>query len=153
MDESREELMVAIDDLVRQTFGPHLRPRHRPAMLDLTVGQMEVLHTIGHLGAPSMSDLSRELGLHPSSLTGIVDKLVRAGKVRRESDSEDRRVVRVVLTEEGLAERDLDRAHRRERLRGLLGALDDDGLRALHDALTALHDALAVRDAGEVQGG
>jgi len=149
MGRSREELMVAIDDLVRQTFGPHLRPRHKPTDLDLTVGQMEVLRTISHLGAPSMSDLSRELSLQPSSVTGLVDKLVQAGKVRRESDPEDRRVVRVVLTEEGLAERDLHRAHRRERLRGLLGALDDGGLRALHDALSALSEAIAARDAGE----
>ena len=88
-----------------------------------------------------MSDLSQELELPPSSLTGIVDRLVDAGKVRRESDPDDRRVVRVVLTEKGRADRDRHRGMRRRRLGKLLEALDEEELSALRSALELIAGA------------
>jgi DNA-binding MarR family transcriptional regulator len=48
-----------------------------------------------------MGELVRTLGLAKSSLTGLVDRSLRRGLVRRESDSTDGRAVRVFLTEEG----------------------------------------------------
>ncbi|WP_062645353.1 MarR family winged helix-turn-helix transcriptional regulator [Streptomyces maremycinicus] len=48
-----------------------------------------------------MSELGETLGLGKSSLTGLVDRTVRRGLVRREPDPRDGRAVRVGLTEEG----------------------------------------------------
>lgn len=48
-----------------------------------------------------MGELVRTLGLAKSSLTGLVDRSLRRGLVRREADSADGRAVRVFLTEEG----------------------------------------------------
>ncbi|MFF8192281.1 MarR family winged helix-turn-helix transcriptional regulator [Streptomyces bobili] len=48
-----------------------------------------------------MSELGDMLGLAKSSLTGLVDRTVQRGLVRREGDPRDRRAVRVGLTEEG----------------------------------------------------
>ncbi|GAA1985791.1 MarR family winged helix-turn-helix transcriptional regulator [Catenulispora subtropica] len=48
-----------------------------------------------------MGELVRVLGLAKSSLTGLVDRSLRRGLVRRESDAADGRAVRVFLTEEG----------------------------------------------------
>jgi DNA-binding MarR family transcriptional regulator len=48
-----------------------------------------------------MGELGATLGLEKSSLTGLVDRAVRRGFVRREPDPADRRAVQVVLTEEG----------------------------------------------------
>ncbi|WDV52396.1 MarR family transcriptional regulator [Streptomyces coeruleorubidus] len=50
-----------------------------------------------------MSELGEMLGLAKSSLTGLVDRTVRRGLVRREADPRDGRAVRVGLTEEGAA--------------------------------------------------
>ncbi len=136
--EPRQELAVRIDEFLRRIFHSHLRPRHRPEEMGLTLGQLDCLHAISRLEAPSMSDLSHELELPPSSVTGIVDKLVEAGKVRRESDADDRRVVRVVITEQGREDRDRHRRMRRQRLRELLESLEDDELRALGTALDIL---------------
>ena len=47
-----------------------------------------------------MGELVRTLGLAKSSLTGLVDRSLRRGLVRREADSADGRAVRVFLTEE-----------------------------------------------------
>ncbi len=141
MGDTRDELTAEIERSLRRIFDADLRPRHKPAELELTLGQLDCLHAISRLEAPSMSDLSRELGLPPSSVTGIVDRLVEAGKVRRESDPDDRRVVRVVLTAQGRRDRDRDRRLRRERLGRLLAALDDEELRALHTALALVAEA------------
>lgn len=48
-----------------------------------------------------MSELGTILGLAKSSLTGLVDRTERNGLVRRESDPEDLRAVRVALTSRG----------------------------------------------------
>ncbi|MFI6371171.1 MarR family winged helix-turn-helix transcriptional regulator [Streptomyces sp. NPDC050546] len=48
-----------------------------------------------------MGELGEMLGLAKSSLTGLVDRTVRRGLVRREADPRDGRAVRVGLTEEG----------------------------------------------------
>ncbi len=141
MGDTREEFTAHVEELLRRVFGPHMRPRHKPAELELTLGQLECLHTISRLDAPSMSDLSLELGLPPSSVTGIVDRLVAAGKVQRESDPDDRRVVRVTLTAQGRRDRDRHRRLRRERLGKLLAALSDEELRELHAALTLVAEA------------
>jgi DNA-binding MarR family transcriptional regulator len=50
-----------------------------------------------------MGELGEMLGLAKSSLTGLVDRTVRRGLVRREADPRDGRAVRVGLTEEGAA--------------------------------------------------
>ncbi|MER5830875.1 MarR family transcriptional regulator [Streptomyces sp. NPDC002130] len=50
-----------------------------------------------------MSELGEMLGLAKSSLTGLVDRTVRRGLVRREADPRDGRAVRVALTDEGAA--------------------------------------------------
>ncbi|MGI5817616.1 MAG: MarR family winged helix-turn-helix transcriptional regulator [Armatimonadota bacterium] len=141
MSDTRDELAGQIDEFLRQVFQSHLRPRRKPAELELTLGQLDCLHAISRLETPSMSDLSGELGLPPSSVTGIVDRLVALGKVQRESDPEDRRVVRVALTAEGRRDRDRHRRQRRKRLARALSALDDDELRALHSALALVAEA------------
>ena len=48
-----------------------------------------------------MGELVRVLGLAKSSLTGLVDRSLRRGLVRREADAADGRAVRVFLTKEG----------------------------------------------------
>ena len=135
MKTAPEEITAQVEEFLHRIFHPHLRPRHKPAELELTLGQIDCLNAISRLESPSMSDLARDLGLPPSSVTGIVERLVSAGKVERESDPDDRRVVRVTLTRQGREDREHHRRLRRKRLGRLLGELNDEELAALHDAL------------------
>ncbi|HEX2377890.1 MAG TPA: MarR family transcriptional regulator [Gaiellales bacterium] len=52
-------------------------------------------------GRQSARELGRECHMLASTVTGVIDRLELAGHVRRERDSRDRRIVWVVLTEEG----------------------------------------------------
>ncbi|GAA4540019.1 MarR family winged helix-turn-helix transcriptional regulator [Pseudonocardia xishanensis] len=55
-------------------------------------------------GAPATpGDLAQALRLTTGAITGLVDRLVRSGHVRREADTADRRRVRLVCREAGRA--------------------------------------------------
>ncbi len=72
--------------------------------LGITAAQFNVLILLfaqTEDGTMSQSDLGRLLTVHRSNVTGLLDRLERAGLVRRLDDDADRRVNRVALTEEG----------------------------------------------------
>lgn len=50
---------------------------------------------------PAMSELAAHLGLDRSSITGLVDRAVARGLMRKTSDDRDRRSSRVMLTDIG----------------------------------------------------
>jgi DNA-binding MarR family transcriptional regulator len=50
---------------------------------------------------PTMAELATHLGLERSSVSGLIDRAVRRGLVRRDASNEDGRAVRVSLTPDG----------------------------------------------------
>ncbi|WP_163512457.1 MarR family winged helix-turn-helix transcriptional regulator [Fodinicola acaciae] len=67
---------------------------------DLTVQQAELLRQLD-LESLSFGELARRLGCDKSNMTGMVDRLVRRGLLVRQTDPDDRRIVKPVLTDEG----------------------------------------------------
>jgi DNA-binding MarR family transcriptional regulator len=65
------------------------------AHLGLKDGDLQCLDLIARHGPLSPSALARRAGLHPATITGILDRLERAGWVARERDPSDRRAVAV----------------------------------------------------------
>ena len=61
--------------------------------LDLQAGDLEVLDEIGRLGPLSPRDLVATTGIHPATLTGILDRLEGGGWILRTPDPNDRRRV------------------------------------------------------------
>lgn len=88
-----------------QTFYDLLL-RHRASMkaaLDeqgLSPPLMATLHMLGD-AAMTMRELAEHVGLEPSNLTGIVDRLEARGLVERQSSPDDRRIKKVSLTRAG----------------------------------------------------
>ncbi|MGY0499990.1 MarR family winged helix-turn-helix transcriptional regulator [Nocardia sp. FBN12] len=69
-------------------------------------GEFDVLAALRRSGAPcelNPSVLADTLMLSRAGMTGRIDRLETAGLVRRVADREDRRAVRVALTEDGRA--------------------------------------------------
>jgi DNA-binding MarR family transcriptional regulator len=61
--------------------------------LDLKDADLECLDLIGRHGPLSPSALARRAGLHPATMTGILDRLERGGWIDRGRDPADRRGV------------------------------------------------------------
>lgn len=65
-------------------------------------GDLDCLDLISRHGPLSPSALARLAGVHPATLTGVLDRLERAGWITRERDTQDRRAVMVrALPERG----------------------------------------------------
>jgi DNA-binding MarR family transcriptional regulator len=63
------------------------------ARLDLKDVDLDCLELIARHGPLTPSALARRAGLHPATMTGILDRLERGGWVTRERDPSDRRAV------------------------------------------------------------
>jgi len=68
---------------------------------EVTVAQGHALLALPADGAMSMHELSSAMNLAGSTMTRVVDQLVIKGLAERAPDEEDRRIVRVTLTERG----------------------------------------------------
>jgi DNA-binding MarR family transcriptional regulator len=107
----------------------------------LSTGEFDVLAALRRAGedqARTPGELSRALMLSPGGMTNRLDRLEAMGLVRREPDPDDRRSLRVVLTDEGRTTVDeAVTAHVANEAR-LLGPLSAKQRRALDDALRTL---------------
>jgi DNA-binding MarR family transcriptional regulator len=69
--------------------------------LGLTGPQVTALKLLEELDALSLSDLSKRMSAKNSTMTGLVDRMVRDGLVDRQRSDDDRRVVQIQLTAHG----------------------------------------------------
>ena len=68
---------------------------------DLTGPQLTVVKLLEQIGDLSLSELSERIRAQNSTVTGIIDRMVRENLVTRERSKEDRRVVYIRLTTKG----------------------------------------------------
>lgn len=140
-----------------QLFG-RLVARSDPGRLEvwadqgLTMTQLRVLFMLRAEDGLSAGALADSLRVTPSTLTRIMDRLVRHNLVRRESDDEDRRLVRHCLTKDG--QRMVEEVERtgRARMNEILSRLDAGQLERLVLALRDLAAATEAIDAAQSQG-
>jgi DNA-binding MarR family transcriptional regulator len=98
----RRRLQNTIKESLRELGGQLAALNHQvSARLELKDVDLGCLDLITRHGPLSPSALARRAGLHPATMTGVLDRLERAGWVVRERDPDDRRSVVV----RGLRER------------------------------------------------
>lgn len=71
--------------------------------IGVTGPQRLVIRVVGQLPQITARDLAQTLGIHPSTLTGILGRLERQRLLRRASDPNDGRLARFQLTAAGRA--------------------------------------------------
>ncbi len=131
----------AAGDLPRQAWTllfelMHTHMRNFPALaaeFDLSPVQAHVLRQLGE-GPLAMSTLASYLSCDASNVTGLVDRMEARGLVVRRSSEQDRRVKRLVLTEEGAALRERLLERMSEPPEAIAGMADAD-LCALRDIM------------------
>jgi MarR family transcriptional regulator, organic hydroperoxide resistance regulator len=84
--------------VLMQNLGPQLISR---TQLDLTPGQVFMLHLIRNESFCSVSKLAEKMEVAPSAITVMLDRLENHGFVSRTRDTSDRRVVIIELTAAG----------------------------------------------------
>lgn len=103
--------------------------------MGVTFPQLRILFRVRARPGVDVRGLAEGLGISPSAASQQVDKLVARGLVRRGEDPDDRRHVRLELTELGQqAAGEISRASR-SHIESVLAALSDDELADLHRLL------------------
>ena len=74
------------------------------SQLELKDVDLDCLDILDAHGPMSPTELARRAGLHPATMTGILDRLERGGWIVRERDPSDRRAVSVRAVRERYAE-------------------------------------------------
>jgi DNA-binding MarR family transcriptional regulator len=114
----------------------------------LPEAQVEVLHLVRAEPGISGKEVARRLGTAPNTISTLVRDLTDAGLLARHRDPEDRRVVRLALTEAARIRMDDYAAHRSALLTEALATLDPAARDAILTAaphLDALLGALRAR--------
>jgi DNA-binding MarR family transcriptional regulator len=104
----------------------------------ITTEQWRVLACIQSRGPLRPVDLALMLERSPNSISMLVDRMVKAGLVRRTRDRKDRRVVFVSITDKGKEAVDPAVPAGWEFMHKLLSALSYDDQRALADMLETI---------------
>ncbi len=140
-----------VDELTSHTPAGIMRYMRRWPSGALSLVHLNVLTLLGEEGPLPMRALADLLDVSQASATGIVDRMEQRGLVERRRDDEDRRVIRVALTDAGRQLILGIATERRGRLETLLDELTDEelagflrGSRALRRARERLHQRHAA---------
>ena len=111
--------------------------RERDPMVDpVTFYQMFEIMKTGEL--PSMKDLSEALHMSKATMTRTVEQWVSEGFVKRVHDIDDRRIIRIALTDQGKKVYDIMRSYAEKRVGSILNNLTGDEQLMLVRLLTRL---------------
>jgi DNA-binding MarR family transcriptional regulator len=138
----RRRTATAIRESLRELSNQLSLLNHRVgAKVELRDVDLDCLELINRHGPLNPSALARRAGLHPATMTGILDRLERGGWIARDRDPDDRRavVIRVLCDRGG----ELFRlyAGMNASLDGILAGYSDDQLELLADFLRRATDA------------
>lgn len=104
--EGTPEEVLALDTFIKLTRANNsllARIAQRGTHPDLSVSQFGTLEALYHLGTMSQTDICNKLLKSGGNTTLVIDNLEKRGLVQRRRDPNDRRVIMVELTDEGLA--------------------------------------------------
>jgi len=138
----RRRVVNAIKESLRDLRSQLSQLNHQVgAHLDLRDVDLVCLDLIARHGPLSPSALARRAGLHPATMTGILDRLERGGWVVRDRDPSDRRAVAVRVLRQRVGELLRLYAGMNTALDRICAGYDDAELELLADFLRRTTDA------------
>jgi DNA-binding MarR family transcriptional regulator len=104
-----------------------------------------------HAAPRTLGELATNHHVTPSTMSRMIDVLVRKAWVARETDPADRRQVILTLTGEGQAALGAMGQHVQDSVTGMLSRLDDQERARLYDGLTVLQKLVTSDERTENQ--
>jgi MarR family 2-MHQ and catechol resistance regulon transcriptional repressor len=112
--------------------------------LELNVRQRLVIQSLGIAGSRPIAAIGQQLGLTPSTMTGLVDRLEEQGYLRREAHPSDRRATVLRLTRKGETAFQREIEFYRALVDETLSALGEDAKKLVLAALDCLGRSTSV---------
>jgi len=135
MKNYHEELLLSIRDL-RQEMKKINYELYRDG--ELTLPQLGVVAVLAENGPSKVSSIADQVGLANSTVSGIIDRLVKKNIVLRNRLEEDRRTVLISLAEGSERFYEEFKARRNAYMLEKLKTLDEEETRGLIDSVTRL---------------
>jgi MarR family transcriptional regulator for hemolysin len=133
--------LLEVVPLIMQGIRSEMRNRR---LLDLTVPQFRTLAFVNRNEGSSLLEAANHVGLTPPSMSKLVDGLIARGLMARKDDPDDRRRVRLNVTNRGLAILETVTQETLSYLADKLGNLDADKRAAIDTAMEALRTVFAI---------
>ena len=114
--------------------------------LGVTGQQRLVLRVIGKQPGVSASDVAQVLHLHPSTMTGIVQRLMVGGQIERAKSKDDARKVTLQLTEKGKKTNDAKGPTIEVPVKRALARFTDAQLDTVRAVLSALAEEFGTKE-------
>ncbi len=108
------------------------------ATVDLDLRQRLIVQAIGLAGPAPIAGIGQRLGLSPSTMTGLVDRLVRQEYVERRQHPTDRRATFLMLTRKGRRAFEREKEFYQRLINEMLAPLDARARRLVLQALGRL---------------
>ncbi len=131
------DTLLFMHQLWELNHAMQVRSKRMARTLGVTSPQRLVIRLVGQNPNITARDLATTLGIHPSTLTGVLARLEKMKMIARTIDPEDRRRARFALTEAG---KQIDRTKRGTVEEAVRRALDraDEATRAKSSVLLSL---------------
>ena len=97
----KDDRLIYLISMAQLALRTRINTLFADAGLRITLPQATVLFLLTEKDCRMMSELGRIIGVDNSAMTGLVDRLEKAGFVRREAKQEDRRALLIRITPEG----------------------------------------------------
>jgi DNA-binding MarR family transcriptional regulator len=133
-----KEILFLLHALNRSLFAPELG--------ELTFVQLEAIRLVKLCGSVEMGQLAKELTITPASASTLATRLVKAGWLERVPDELDRRIIRLIVSEETKQRLTKIITHKCKRLKEALSTLPPQEQTHLKNILTSLKNQINQLD-------
>jgi len=110
--------------------------------LDLGLSHFYILTTLYREKVLSSGNLAKSLDVKNSTITSLVDRLVKLSLVKRRRDERDRRVVLVELTDKGKKLTEKLLTLRKERLKEIVKELPEEKVKEIYESIKRVKEIL-----------
>jgi DNA-binding MarR family transcriptional regulator len=149
-----EETPMTTERLAEEllTLWRILRSLYHPVRrAEITPEQYWLLRLLSRAGSLTIGELAAELEITTSSATAACKRLEKAELLTRERQSDDERVVRVALTDQGAAQLQAWHERKRQALARMLNVLDADEQKQFQAMLERVLEAARAPTAAGAQ--
>lgn len=123
---------------------------HKKKIAGYNPSELKVLFTIKHgtqeKNGMKVSEISQQLHVTPPTVTQIINILEKDGLIERKIDKEDRRAVKIHLTEAGMQVTDQAKEAFSETLSGLIDYLGEEESEHLIQLLTKVYQYFSKKE-------
>lgn len=150
----KQELIMDFKELLKDfmvDFPTRLAKFEQTALttgLDLekgiSISEIHIINKIGPEGSKKMNQIARQLGVTQPTLTAACDKLEAKGLVSRHRDPEDKRVVNIQLTSEGLIAYSFHQAVMDDLAERFIDDMTDEEMKKLSLRINRIYEHLSL---------